>query len=62
MVASKININCFFSAPSWQEWIIVIALVCYTLLAVTAIALGAAFIDECINTLWVPYWLIVHGK
>lgn len=51
-----------FSAPSWQEWIIIIALICYTLLAVTAIALGSAFIGTCPAGLWIPYWLIVHGK
>ncbi|XP_063873653.1 uncharacterized protein LOC135107575 [Scylla paramamosain] len=52
---------CVGKTPSWQEWIIIIALICYTLLAVTAIALGSAFINICDPDLWVPYWLIVHG-
>ncbi|XP_050724236.1 uncharacterized protein LOC127002390 [Eriocheir sinensis] len=46
---------------SWQEWVILLVLVGYTLLAIVSLALGSVFLGMCSDDVWEPLWLIVHG-
>lgn len=46
---------------SWQEWVIFLELVGYTLLAIASLILGSIFFGICSLDAWEPYWLIVHG-
>lgn len=52
----------FIAGISWQEWVILLAMVGYVLLALVSVSLGSVYLGTCPDDDWVPYWLIVHGK
>lgn len=52
----------FASGLSWQEWVILLVLVGYALLATVSLVLGSVFLDRCFFNFWESLWLIVHGR
>ncbi|XP_042210829.1 uncharacterized protein LOC121858452 [Homarus americanus] len=46
---------------SWQEWVGVICVVLYVLLAIASIVMGSLYLRPCNDLEWISIWLIVFG-